>query len=64
MIEDLTNATHSAAFLVNQLQDALRVANAVEAILILDMIEAAAKLKWRVEMMLSAKEEEAESLAA
>ena len=46
-----------AAFLVGQLQDALRVANAIEAILILDMIEAAAKLKLRVEAMLSAKEE-------
>jgi hypothetical protein len=54
MNEDLTKATHSMMFAVGNLQDALQRANAVEALLILDMIETAATLQQRIEAVAAA----------
>ena len=58
MDEDLLKATHSIGFAVGDLQAALRQANAVQAILILDAIEQAAALKLRIERLASAVKEE------
>jgi hypothetical protein len=54
MDEDLTRATHSMMFAVGNLQDALRNATAVEALLLLDMIESATRLQQRIEAMTAA----------
>jgi hypothetical protein len=52
--EDLTKATHSMMFAVGSLRDALKNASAVEALLILDAIETAAKLQQRIEAIAAA----------
>jgi len=54
--EDLTKATHSMMFAVGSLQDALKRANAVEALLLLELIEAAAKVQQRIESLAAAVE--------
>ena len=56
MNEDLTKATHSMMFAVGSLQDALRRANAVESMVLLDLIEAAAKVQQRIESLAAAIE--------
>jgi hypothetical protein len=56
MNEDLTKATHSMMFAVGSLQDALKRANAVEALLLLELIEAAAKGQQRIESLAAAIE--------
>ena len=56
MNEDLTKATHSMMFAVGSLQDALKRANAVEALLLLELIEAAAKVQQRIESLAAAIE--------
>jgi len=54
--EDLTKAAHSMQFAVGSLQDALKQATAVEALLLLEMIETGAKLQQRIETLAAAKE--------
>jgi len=54
--EDLTKATHSMMFAVGSLQDALKRANAVEALVLLDTIEAAVKVQQRIESLAAAIE--------
>ena len=54
MNEDLTKATHSMMFAVGALQDALRQANSVEAILLIDMIATAVQLQNRIEQLANA----------
>ena len=56
MNEDLTKATHSMMFAVGSLQDALKRANAVEALLLLELIVAAAKVQQRIESFAAAIE--------
>lgn len=53
-IDSLTNSTRSMMSAVVSLQNALKCSNAVEAILLLDAIEAAAKLKQRIEAIAAA----------
>ena len=55
MGEDLTKATHSMMFAVGNLQDALRSSDPVEALLLLDMIETAARLQGQIEALADAK---------
>lgn len=57
MHEDLTKAAHSMMFAVGSLQDALRQANAVEALILLDLIEAAVKVQQKIEAFEKAKRE-------
>ncbi len=54
--EDLTKALHSMMFAVGSLQDALKRTNAVEALVLLQQIEAAMHLKRSIEALLAAKE--------
>jgi hypothetical protein len=56
MNEDLTKATHSMMFAVGSLQDALKRANPVEALLLLELIETAAKVQQRIESLAAAIE--------
>lgn len=56
MNEDLTKATHSMMFAVGSLQDALKRANPVEALLLLEVIEMAAKVQQRIESLAAAIE--------
>lgn len=55
MNEALTKATHSAEFLVGDLQAALTKANNVEALIVLDLIKAAAELRIKTEALLNAR---------
>ena len=54
--EDLTKALHSMMFAAGSLQDALKRANAVEALVLMQQIEAAMHLKRSIEALLAAKE--------
>lgn len=54
MNEDLTKATHAMIFAVGDLQQALKKANAVEALILLDLIESATKLQQRIESLAAA----------
>jgi len=56
--EDLTKAIHSMMFAYGSLQDALKNANAVEALIIQQQIEVATHLKRSIESLLNAKEAE------
>lgn len=56
MNESLIKAGHSAEFLRRDLQDALHHATAVEGLLILQMIEQAAKLERDISALFEAKE--------
>lgn len=49
MNEDITKAIHSMQFVVGSLQDAINQANAVESMVLLDVIESAATLQRRIE---------------
>jgi hypothetical protein len=55
MTEDLTKALHSATFTVRDLQDALKSANAVEALVLLPMIAEAAKLAQAISGLIHAR---------
>lgn len=59
MNEDLTKAIHSMMFAYGSLQDALKNANAVEALILYEQIEAATHLKRSIEALLNAKEADA-----
>jgi len=48
MSEHLTKAEHDARFLINTLQDVLFYSNAVEALIVLRLIEQAATLQTRI----------------
>lgn len=54
MCEDLIKATHSMAFAVGNLQDALGRSDAVEGFVLLELIEAAVKVQKRIEAFTSA----------
>lgn len=54
MNEDLTKAGQSAGFVVGDLRSALARSNAVEALILLELIEAAAKLQGRIEGLAAA----------
>ena len=54
MAEDILKAGHSMQFAVGNLQDALRKANAVEGLLLLDLIGTAVELQRKIEAMQSA----------
>ena len=54
LTEELTKTTHSMEFALRGLQAALNASNGIEGILILDMIETAAKLELRIKNMLDA----------
>ena len=47
----LESACHSARFLLSDLQLLLKSANAIEALLLLDVIEQAAKIEQRVKQI-------------
>jgi hypothetical protein len=51
MNEDLFNAYQSAGFVLSDLRSALGQANAVEALVLLELIEAAASLQNRIESL-------------
>jgi len=51
MNEDLLKAEQSAGFVVGDLQSALARANAVEALILLELIASAAKLQSRIESL-------------
>jgi hypothetical protein len=57
MNEDLLKAEQSAGFAVGDLQSALSHANAVEALVLLELIEAAASLQNRIESLGNAVKE-------
>jgi hypothetical protein len=52
--EDLTKALHSIVFTAESLQEALKQATAVEALVLLQQIEAAMHLKRSIEALVSA----------
>lgn len=54
LTDQLEKASHGAQFAKRDLQGALREANAVEAIVILDLIKAAADLETRTLALLAA----------
>jgi len=56
MNESLTKAEHSAGFLMDELRDALHKATSVQGIVILDMIERAAKLNQEIKALHNAVE--------
>lgn len=58
MNEDLTKATHSMMFAVGSLQDALKRANAVESLVLLDLIQEAVHVHQRIKLLLDAIESE------
>ena len=55
MTEDLTKALHSAQFASRELQDALKTADAVEALVLLPMIADAARLAQAVSGLIHAR---------
>jgi hypothetical protein len=57
MNEDLLKAEQSAGFVVGDLQSSLARANAVEALILLELIASAAKLQSRIESLAAAVKE-------
>ena len=55
MDEALTKALHSATFATRELQDALKTADAVEALVLLPMIADAARLVQQVSGLIHAR---------
>jgi hypothetical protein len=55
MDEELTKALHSATFAVRELQDALKTADAVEAMVLLPMIADAARLAQAISGLIHAR---------
>lgn len=54
--EQLTQASHSAEFMVRHLQQALTHADAVEALVLLPLIEQAARINQQIGALLAAVE--------
>jgi hypothetical protein len=52
--EALTKASHSASFVLGDLRSALATATAVEALVLLPLIEQAAQLQQRIAALLTA----------
>ena len=60
MMEDLLKAEQSAGFVVGDLQSALARANAVESLILLELLEAAASLHGRIAALAAAVKESRE----
>ena len=57
MNEEILKSSHDAAFLLNHLMDANEKSNAVESIIVIELIRRAATLKADIEILLNALEE-------